>query len=65
MIQMRAWADHYKTEPSLFEVASLRHVEDRFRREFRNASHVSGFARAFEGELLGEKAWRITLQFEG
>ena len=55
MVQMRARTDHYKTEPSLFEVASLRHFEDRFRREFRNASHASGFARAFEGELLGEQ----------
>jgi hypothetical protein len=50
---MRAWVDHYKTEPSLFEVAFPRHVEYRFRLEFRNASDVSGLARAFEGELPG------------
>ncbi len=65
MVQMRAWVDHCKTEPSLFEVAVLRHFEDRIRLEFRNASHASGFARAFEGELLGEKARRITRQLEG
>jgi hypothetical protein len=52
MEQMRTWLDHHRVEPSLFNVVFIASDEIRFRLEFKNSSDASGFARAFNAEML-------------
>jgi hypothetical protein len=51
MTQMRAWLDHQRIEPSVFEFSVLRDGALRFRVQFKNPNQATSFANAFGGEV--------------